>query len=184
MKLNDLIIVIDMQNVYTKNQAWACLDTEGIAKRIVELTEKSVSKNIILSEYLPAENPAGTWKDYNKVYADINNNKWLNELIPDIQTLAQKYPLYSKSKYSSMCIPQIREQAKKADRVVLTGVVAECCVLYTALEAMDMGCKVIYLKDCISGFTKEKEAATELILSGLSPLHVQIMTMQEYLNEK
>ncbi len=83
-----------------------------------------------------------------------------------------------------MCIPQIKEPAKKAGRVVLTGVVAECCVLCTALEAMDMGCKVIYLRDCISGFTKEKEAATELILSGLSPLHVQIMTMQEYLDEK
>ncbi len=184
MKLNDLILVIDMQNVYTKNQAWACLDTEGVAKRIGELTEKSISKNIILSEYLPAENPVGTWKDYNRVYSEINSNKWLNELVPEMKKLTGKYPLYSKSTYSSMNIPQIRSQAIKAERVVLTGVVAECCVLYTALEAMDMGCKVIYLKDCISGFTKEKEQATELILSGLSPLHVQMMTMQEYFDEK
>ncbi|MBR1911613.1 MAG: isochorismatase family protein [Treponema sp.] len=183
MKQNDLILVIDMQNVYTKNQAWACLDTEGIAKRIVALTERTTSQTVMLTEYLPAENPTGTWRDYNSVYADINGNAWLNELVPDMQQLAKRYPLYCKSTYSSMSIPFIREQARKADRVVLTGVVAECCVLYTALEAMDMGCKVIYLKDCVSGFTKEKEAATELILSGLSPLYVLIMTKEAYLNE-
>ncbi|MCR5762101.1 MAG: isochorismatase family protein [Treponema sp.] len=183
MKKNDFILIIDMQNVYTKNQEWACLDTEGIVKRITELTEKSISQNIVLTEYLPAENPVGTWKDYNNVYSDINSNKWLNELIPDIQKHTKKYPLYSKSTYSSMSIPQVRKQALNAGRVILTGVVAECCVLYTALEAMDMGCKVIYLTDCTSGFTKEKEDATKLIFSGLCPLHIQMMTLEEYLTE-
>ena len=183
MKHNDAILVIDMQNVYLAGQPWACLNTEGIAKNIVSLVGKAKGHTVLLTEYLPSPNPTGTWKDYNRVYADINADVWLNELVPDIQKLTQAYPLYRKSTYSSMTIPQVREQALRADRLVLTGVVAECCVLYTALEAMDLGCKVIYLKDCISGFTKEKEAATELILSGLSPLHVQIMSMQEYLSE-
>ena len=42
-----------------------------------------------------------------------------------------------KSTYSSFEIPELCAMAEKADHVVLTGVVAECCVLATALSAID-----------------------------------------------
>ena len=51
-------------------------------------------------------------------------------------------------------------------------------------EANKISSNVIKMIKKLMSAGFEKEAATELILSGLSPLHVQIMTMQEYLNEK
>jgi nicotinamidase-related amidase len=50
--------------------------------------------------------------------------------------------------------------------VVVTGVVAECCVLSTVMELIDAGIYTVYLTDGVSGLDREKEAATELILSG------------------
>ncbi len=184
MKDGDLILVTDVQNVYTEGQPWACLDTEGAVKRIVGLCAQADKSGkdikIAITKFMPPESPRGTWKDYNVLYEDINSNDWMNELVPDIQFLAGKYPTYSKSVYSSMSIPALREAALQAKRVVITGVVAECCVLFTAIDLIDMGCKLVYLTDACPGFTKEKEAATELVLSGLSPLHCLLMRTGEY----
>lgn len=187
MKDGDLILITDMQNVYTAGQPWACLDTEGVARRIAGLCEKTEAcrKDVrtAITVFLPPTDPHGTWKDYNVHYADINENVWMNELVDDIKPLAQKYKVYAKSVYSSMKIPALREAAQQSGRVVLTGVVAECCVLFTALDLIDLGSRLVYLTDACSGFTKEKEAATELVLQGLSPLHCQLMTTGEYESE-
>ena len=75
----------------------------------------------------------------------------------------------------------MRDAAQKSGRLVVTGVVAECCVLATALAAIDLGIHVIYLTDAVSGISVETEKATELVLDGLSYAHVDLMTTQEYL---
>ncbi len=187
MQDGDLLLITDMQNVYKKNQPWACLDTEGVAKTIVRLCSaiKDSSKDIQIAStiFLPPESPVGTWKDYNVRYADINSNQWMNAVIDELKETVPRFPLYKKSVYSSIKVPEIRRAAQKAKRVILTGVVAECCVLFTAFDAIDLGCKVVYLRDACSGFTKEKEAATELTLQGLSPLHVLLMNTDEYIKE-
>ncbi len=187
MKPEDLLLITDMQNVYLDGQEWACLDTTGIARNILKIADRLPEKNVLITEFLPPEKPFGAWETYNTKYAHINSSVYLNELIPEINNISKKYPVYKKSVYSSLKIPQIKKRCikttEKGGRIIVTGVVAECCVLSTIFDAMDYGCRIIYLTDAASGFTKEKEAATILTLSGLSPLHVQIMTTEEYLNE-
>lgn len=183
---NDLLLVIDMQNVYTTGQKWACLDTEGAAERVLSVIramEKCGNDQIIFTRFLAAENPKGVWKDYNRENAKVNESPWDNEMLPQFSEVLEKYPLYTKSVYSSLAIPEVLAAAKKADRVVITGVVAECCVLSTVLALIDAGIYTVYLKDGVSGLDREKETATELVLSGLEPLHVRMMTVEEYLGE-
>ncbi len=193
MQKGDLILVTDMQNVYTHGQPWACLDTENVAARIKKICDQADKINaqpghesdiqIISTAFLSPISPTGTWIEYNKKYDDINASEWLNEIMPSLKETVHSHILYTKSVYSSMKINEIQREALKAKRVILTGVVAECCVLFTAFDAIDLGCKVIYLSDGVSGFTKEKEDASILTLTGLSPLHCQIMTCSEYENE-
>ena len=52
------------------------------------------------------------------------------------------------------------------------------------MELMDAGVYVVSLTDAVSGFDVPKEEATKLIFSGLSPLHIKMMTTKEYLEEK
>lgn len=181
---NDLLLVIDMQNVYTKGQKWACLDTEGAAKRtlsVIGAMEQAGNDKIMFTRFLADEHPEGVWKQYNQENAEVNARVWDNEMLPELTQALRKYPLYTKSVYSSLAIPEVLEAAKKADRVVITGVVAECCVLSTVFALIDAGIYVIYLTNGVSGLDREKEVATELVLSGLSPLHLSMMTVEEYL---
>ncbi len=183
---SDLLLVIDMQNIYTTGQKWACLDTNGSAKRIlsvIDAMQSAGAENIIFTRFLADTQPQGVWADYNRAYADVTENRWANEMLPQFSDALKKYPLYTKSVYSSLSIPEVLGAAQHAGRVVVTGVVAECCVLSTVLALIDAGIYTVYLTDAVSGLDKEKEAATELILSGLSPLHVRMMTTSAYLEE-
>ena len=83
-----------------------------------------------------------------------------------IKEAAEAYPIYDKSTYSSFQVPAIRQAARKADRIILTGVVSECCVLSTFFEGIDLGCKLIWLTDATSGLNPILEAET-CILQGI-----------------
>lgn len=181
MKKKDLLLVIDMQNVYTKGQKWACLDTEGAAERINRIIDADVCEQVIFTRFLPSDEPIGVWRDYNEENAEVNADVYANKMLPQFSEQLKKYPLYTKNVYSSLSIPEVLQAAKRAERVVVAGVVAECCVLSTVFALIDAGIYTIYLTDGVSGLDREKEAAAELILSGLELLHLSMMTVDEYI---
>lgn len=182
--MNDLLLVIDMQNVYLPDQPWACETVAHTKANILKLLEKHPKNQTIFTRYIAAEHPVGTWKTYNELNRKINEDPWMNELMDGIKEAAETYLIYDKSTYSSFQVPAIRQAARKADRIILTGVVSECCVLSTFFEGIDLGCKLIWLTDATSGLNPILEAETLHILQGLSPLHVEFMTTAEYLTQQ
>lgn len=176
----DLLLVTDMQNVYCKGEKWECLDTEGVSKRLIEIIETGKT-DVIFTKFIADDNPKGRWKLYNEHYKDVNENTYLNAIVDDLKPYSTRYPIYSKHTYSSLSIREVRKAAKRCRRVVVGGVIAECCVLFTVFSLIDLGCEVVYLTDGVSGLTKEKEDASIMTLVGLDPLHVHLMTCKEYL---
>ena len=104
-----------------------------------------------------------------------------NAIVDDLQPYAAQYPVLEKSVYSSMKIPELAKRAKAAEHVVLAGVVAECCVLSTMMEAIDQGHSVIFLYDCISGQSQENEQAIRKLAESFAPLHTLVMSSEEYI---
>ena len=183
MQKDDLLLVIDMQNVYKKGGKWECLNTEGAAANINKIIDSGMN-NVIFTRFIAnEENPYGVWKNYNQKYQVVNHDEYANQIVEELSEPLKRFPLYTKGVYSSLAIPEVLEACHKAKRVVVTGVVAECCVLSTVLALMDEGIYVVYLTDGVSGLDIPKEEATKLIFSGLSPLHVSMMTTAEYLQE-
>jgi nicotinamidase-related amidase len=180
----DLLLIIDMQNVYDKGGAWECLDTAGVAGNIRRIVENGTVDSAIITKFIASDNPHGVWEDYNLKYRAINEDRHANELLPQIAALTDRFPVYSKSEYSSLCVPQVREACLRAKRVVVGGVVDDCCVLSTIFGLIDAGVYAVYLTDATSGLDKEKAAATQVVLSGLAPLHVKLMSTEEYIEER
>ena len=182
--LGDLLIVIDMQNVYQEGQPWGCRDTSGVWQRIRKLIDKEIVDNVIFTQYLPPKEPVGTWKIYNEENREINEDPWMSELIEGVKPYADQYPLFSKDKYSSYTNDEVRKLAAKAKRVLLAGVVAECCVLFTLLSGIDAGDKMIYLTDACTGLNQENEDMVEQLARYYQPMHTQVMTCEEYCRER
>lgn len=179
---NPMLLVIDMQNIYSKNQKWECKNYDRALKNIQSLMDASANRgiDIILTRYIASNNPSGVWKDYNVENAEVNSDKWLNELDSRLQLINGKIECYDKSVYSAYSIEAIRTAASKASSVIVTGVVAECCVLSTVMSLIDAGKYVYYIEDAVAGIDDETEKATVKVLEGLEPLHLNIITTDEF----
>ena len=181
----DLLLVIDMQNVYCAGGAWCCPGAEKAAERIKKvIARKADDTDVIFTRFLASSDPEGVWKDYNRENGEINNDPHANAMMEAFREELEKYPLYTKSVYSSLDIPEVRRAVLNADRVIVSGVVAECCVLSTVFALIDMGKYVIYLKDGVAGLDSKTGKAVETVLSGLEPLHIKKETCTEFLNEE
>ncbi|WP_051671323.1 cysteine hydrolase family protein [Oribacterium sp. P6A1] len=192
MKKEDLILVIDMQKVYTAGGPWACGNVKRAAgsiskllDRVIDLEDKAPSA--MLTRFIAADmdDASGVWSEYNDVNREINEDPVMNEFIPEIARYVEEFPYFDKCTYSCFSQPYVRAAGDKAmvhgGDIVLTGVVAECCVLSTFFQGADLGYHFIYLTDACAGLDDETEAAVLKVLQGLSPLHVEFMTTEEYL---
>ena len=177
----DLLLVIDMQNVYLPEQEWACPSMERTSVVIRKLLDTCQFQEVIFTKFTAPEQPQGRWKAYNEVNQQINEDAWLNDITEDLKPYLNKGKVCEKPVYSSMKIPEVVQAAKKADHIVLTGVVAECCVLSTMMEAIDQGHSVIFLYDCISGQSQENEQAIRKLAESFAPLHTLVMSSEEYI---
>ena len=179
--MKDLLLVVDMQNVYREGEPWACRNTETVAGKIEKLLKSEKADEVIFTVFEAPKNPTGCWKEYSREYADINADAYQNALMDIFLPYKEKYPVYSKSTYSSFSVAKVREAAERADRVVVCGVVAECCILATVESLIDSGTKVVYLKDAVAGQTEEFEQIVEKIVTSFSTMHTEVMTVEEYL---
>ena len=180
----DLLLIIDMQNVYKTGEEWGCCHVSEASEAIRRLLDSGVFRDVAFTRFLAADAPRGAWKDYNSVNAAINADERLNDMMEEFKPYLSSYPLLTKSVYSSFDIPELRRLSEKAEHVVITGVVAECCVLSSVLSAIDLGYPVIFIKDGVSGLSPESEAETEKIVSYFAPVHTTVMTADEYIKMK
>ncbi len=168
--------------MYIEGGAWYCPYIKTATQNILEMiSARKRFTDIIFTKFIADESAEGVWKQYNIDNAEINEDAYANDLIDELKPVGEKFPVYSKSLYSSLSVPELKEAALKADRVLVSGVVAECCVLATVMSLIDARCKVIYLTDAVAGVDDATEQAVIQVLQGLSPLHVEFMTTAQYL---
>ena len=171
--MKDALLIIDMQKVYLPNKQWACKNIVNTINNIEKKIKGFDKRHIFFSKFIASKNPIGTWKDYNKEYSNINSNDYLNDYVDELKKYINSNNSYIKNTYSSLKNNGLYKKLKEYDRIYVTGVVAECCVLSTIFELIDIGKKVIYCKSCISGIDSIKEQSVLNILEELSPIHVE-----------
>ena len=177
----DLLIAIDFQNVYLPGQPWACPTMEKSIENTLNILRSPDAPDHVFTKYAAPEDPVGRWKQYNEEYAEINADEFLCEFSDPILQFTKDDKVIIKDTYSAMDSADIRSVLEGKKRVVLTGVVAECCILATMMDAIDMGYEVIYLYDCISGQTAENEKMIRTLAESFSPIHSQVMSSAEYM---
>ena len=179
-------------------------ETTNASARAQILPETEIHPQVVFTEFLADPNAVHGWAAYNDANKAINADPGMNALVDAFAPIVcrqhgsdgkkscpdgdiRRFPIYTKASYSSLRFPELRHLAETCvnagGRVVLTGVVAECCVLATFFDAVDLGFPVIWLDDAIAGLNTETEAAARLTVRGLAPVQVRIMTVREYLRE-
>lgn len=176
----NLLLIIDMQNAYLPNQPWECANILDIIPRIEELCASPKIDNIVFTRFIASKNPIGTWKSYNKKYEDISKSVFLNEIISNFQPYLNKYKVVDKSTYSCYKNDNLKQLIDSYDIVTICGVVADCCILSTALDIIDTGKPLIYLQDAIGEYKEHSGMAVFDIMNNMN-LHAKTMCVNDFL---
>ena len=84
MSNHDLLLVIDLQNVYTEGQPWACCHIRQAARNIRRLLDAGVCGEVLFTRFVPPAQPEGMWREYNRVNAAVNADAFANAMLPEM----------------------------------------------------------------------------------------------------
>lgn len=180
--MKDILLAIDIQNAYKTGQPWGCPNIDAVITNTIKLLESDKFDTVFFTRHIPSPTPAGTWKKYNDHYDQINSSPYLSHLVSELLPHTQHHTVLEKSTYSAAtALPPALFQPP-LPRIVITGVVAHCCVLSTIMSLIDKGNEIIYLVDAIAGQHTDFEDMTRSIIKTFSPIHTRILTTPEYLS--
>ena len=177
----DLLLLVDFQNVYLPGNDWACPSMPDAIRNTIKILAAENTPDYLMTRYIAPADPIGRWEQYNEAYREINDNDFLAEIVEELAPYAADAAVVDKSTYSSMDAPEVLAAMEGKRAVVLTGVVADCCILATMFDAIDLGYEVVYLYDCIAGASAESEAEIRALAEIFQPIHTTVMSSEEYL---
>ena len=178
---DDMLLIVDFQNVYMPGNEWSCPSMPEAMANTVKILGSPHAPDYIMTRYIAPSEPTGRWAVYNEAYREINENSFLSEIADEMSPYAAEGLLFDKSTYSSLDAAEVRSALEGKKAVVLVGVVADCCILATMYDAMDLGYEVVYLYDCIGGVSEESEAEIRALAEIFAPIHTNVMSSDEYL---
>ena len=138
-------------------------------KNTIKVLSSPYAPDYLMTRFIAPAEPEGRWEQYNEAYREINEDPFLSEIPEALASFASDGKVVDKSTYSSLDAQPVISAMKGKKAVVLTGVVADCCVIATMYDAIDLGYEVVYLY--------EIRALAEVF----SPIHTTVMSSDEYL---
>ncbi len=146
------LVVIDMQNVFAERDSpWCTPPFAAVAEKIAGLLPLFAPRTVF-TRFVPPGDIAGSWSDYYR--------KWSFAAAPpehELWALAGPWrnaPSVDSHKFSKW-IPELQRITGKTAPIVLCGVSTDCCVLATALAAIDDGAFVRVVANACGAKTPE-----------------------------
>jgi nicotinamidase-related amidase len=117
----------------------------------------------IFTRFVPPERPdemPGMWQRYYTRWRVATRERLdlrLLELMPPLAALCPPATVIDKTRYSAFAEPRLIEHLRRreADALIVSGSETDVCVLATVLDAVDIGYRVIVVRDAICSSSDE-----------------------------
>jgi nicotinamidase-related amidase len=162
-------LVVDMQELFRSHPDWGSASLNAIVPPIQRLLQAR-PENAYFSRFIPPQQmdqATGAWRRYYQRWHNVTLERMDPDLVNVIKELRPwERGIVDKSGYSALGNPEFRRVASESgDRcLILSGVETDVCVLSTAMEAMDLGLRVIFAIDAVtSSSAKCHELALQIV---------------------
>ncbi len=176
-----LLVVVDMQRVFAEaDSPWAVPGFAGIVPAIEQLAD-AFGDRVVFTRFVPFDDPPGprAWADYYALHSfflrpGAEGLTRLAEPFASRDALTLEAPTFSKHGL------RLEALAGPEGAIVLCGVATECCVISTALPAVDAGMRVRVVSDACAGATLASHDAALTVMGGYEG-QISITTVDEEL---
>lgn len=163
---NCVHVCVDMQHIFADETPWHAPWMRRILPNVVKLVEARPAETI-LTRFIPAERPGqgeGAWKRYyenwhNMTIAELGPEAV--ELLPELKRFVPPAIVIDKRLYSPWFDTDLRDLLKKrgTDTLIVTGGETDVCVPGTVFGAVDLGFRVIVVRDALCSSSDEAHDA-------------------------
>jgi len=174
--MGPVLALIDLQRIFAHpDSAWAAPDFQ----RVMEPTKKLIeilSPQVIFTRFVAPEKPVGSWVTYYELYPFA-----LQPPDSDDYQLVDEFrgaPTLDKTTFGAWG-PELAERVGAGGHLVLAGVTTDCCVITTALAAVDAGVYVQVVEDACAGSDDESHRKAIDIMRLYSPM-LEIVTADHF----
>jgi nicotinamidase-related amidase len=175
-------LCIDMQNIFAKGGLWETPWMEKVLPTIEKIVARYPERTIF-SRFITPQHPAqrpGRWRHYFERWEQATRQNLRGdelELVPAMARFAPPAMVVDKPVYSAFVQSTLHDllTAKHVTTVVLTGAETDVCVLATALNAVDLGFRVVIVEDALCSSSDQGHDA--LMTMYRTRLHEQISVL-------
>jgi nicotinamidase-related amidase len=155
-------LCIDMQRIFAPGAPWATPWMERVLPVISEIAVRFPERTVFTRFITPAQ-PAdmpGMWQRYYERWRETTRKRIDPELLELMAPLARLVPpatVVDKTRYSAFAEPHLLAHLRDrdADALVVTGSETDVCVLATVLGAVDLGYRVVVIRDAVCSSSDE-----------------------------
>jgi nicotinamidase-related amidase len=155
-------LCIDMQRIFSAEGPWATPWMDRVLPVVVELAARFPARTVFTRFITPnrPEDTPGTWRHYYEKWRNTTREQMspkMLDLLPDLQQFVPPAVVLDKTRYSAFVETSLRAhlRARDADCLIVTGSETDVCVLATVLSAVDLGFRVILVRDAICSSSDE-----------------------------
>jgi nicotinamidase-related amidase len=166
-------LCVDMQRIFTEEGPWPAPWMKRVLPVISRIAERHSSPTVFTRFITPqcATDMPGLWQRYYDRWRCATRSELdpaLLGLVPPLDRLCPPATVINKSRYSAFAEPTLLNHliTREADGLVITGSETDVCVLSTALGAVDLGYRIIIVRDAVcSSSDQGHDALMQLYLN-------------------
>jgi nicotinamidase-related amidase len=171
------LVVIDMQRAFRDEGQWQVPHYQEIVPVIGQLQD-SLGAGTVFTRFIRDDAETGAWAAYYRRWLGMrfpaDSPAW--DITLDVPADAPVIDAPTFSKWG----PELAALVPEGAGMVLAGVATDCCVLSTALGAVDAGRFVTVVSDACAAVSDEAQQQTLALLELLSPM-CEVVTSRELL---
>jgi nicotinamidase-related amidase len=155
-------LCVDMQRIFSADGPWPAPWIEKVLPVVATLTGRHPGRTVF-TRFIPPVRPdqmPGRWQRYYTRWQAATReflNLDLLELMPPLAALCPPATVIDKTRYSGFAEPRLLShlREREADALIVSGSETDVCVLATVLSAVDLGYRVIIVRDAVCSSSDE-----------------------------
>jgi nicotinamidase-related amidase len=164
-------LCIDMQRMFAEDTPWHVPWMKDVSPQIKEIASHHPQRTVF-TRFVPPERAAdmtGMWRSYYEKWDNMTLERLgpdMVDLVPSLKALVPPARVFDKMTYSPWTSGALHRvlAGEGVETLAISGGETDVCVLAAAIGAIDLGYRVILLKDAVcSGADETHDASLELL---------------------
>lgn len=183
-------LCVDMQRIFSLEGPWATPWMERVLPTIVRLAVRFPERTVFTRLITPnrPEDMPGMWRKYYEKWRETTRERLesrLLELMPPLVALVPPAAVIDKTRYSAFTDSDLDSylNARGTDGLIVTGAETDVCVLATVLDAVDLGYRVILVRDALCSSSDAGHDAQLEVYHNRFSLQIVTADMDDVLRE-